>query len=169
MSFKDLYVCTKQMNLCYCIFMKFNFVLLKQISILSTLIGILAGILTLIPYLGTISFIFLLCFTAPVVIWLLVKYGCISLSNIQESIIIGVISGFVAYLAFSLIFIPVSVILINMFHFAVNYGVGIMLINASFFLLLITSIFMGIVGATINAFTGFITFYLIELINSLRK
>lgn len=146
-----------------------NLVLLRQICVLSILFGLIAGILTLIPFVGTFSFIFLICFIAPVVIWLLVKYGCISLSSMNEGIIIGAISGFVAYLAFSIIYIPISVVLMKLFHFAANYGVGIMLNNAGFFILFITSIFMGVIGATINAFTGFITFYVFEFINSLKK
>lgn len=146
-----------------------NLVLLRQICVLSVLFGLIAGILTLIPFIGIFSFMFLICFIAPVVIWLLVKYGCISLSSMNEGIIIGAISGFVAYLAFSLVFIPISVILMRVFHFAANYGVGIMLNHAGFFILSVTSIFMGVIGGTINAFTGFLTFYVIEFINSLRK
>ena len=149
--------------------MEKNLILLKQISILSVFFGAILGALTLIPYVGVVSFIFLICFIAPLVIWLLVKYNCLSLDSIKDGIIVGAISGFVAYISFSIIYVPISVILMKLFHIAANQGVGFMLENASFFLLVVISIFMGVLGATINAFTGFLSFYVIDFINSLEK
>ena len=146
-----------------------NFILLKQIAILSAFFGAVLGALTLIPYLGVISFVFLICFISPLVIWILVKYNCLSLSSIKDSVITGAISGFIAYMGFSIIYVPISVILMKLFHISANIGVGYMLGNASFFLLLILSLFMGVLGATVNAFTGFLTFYVLDFINSIEK
>ena len=149
--------------------MNINFILLKQIAILSAFFGAVLGALTLIPYLGVISFVFLICFISPLVIWILVKYNCLSLSSIKDSVITGAISGFIAYMGFSIIYVPISVILMKLFHISANVGVGYMLGNASFFLLLILSLFMGVLGATVNAFTGFLTFYVLDFINSIEK
>lgn len=149
--------------------MNINFILLKQIAILSAFFGAVLGALTLIPYLGVISFVFLTCFISPLVIWILVKYNCLSLSSIKDSVITGAISGFVAYMGFSIIYVPISVILMKLFHISANIGVGYMLGNASFFLLLVLSLFMGVLGATVNAFTGFLTFYVLDFINSIEK
>ena len=149
--------------------MKYDLNLLRQISILSAFFGAVAGVITIIPFIGTYSFIFLLCFIAPVVIWLLYKYNCIELISIKDGIITGAIAGFVAYIAFSVIYIPISIILLNIFKFSSNYGVGLMLNNAGFFLLTVTSVFLSVVSATINGFTGFITFYVLEFINSYKK
>ena len=149
--------------------MNINFILLKQIAILSAFFGAVLGALTLIPYLGVISFMFLICFISPLVIWILVKYNCLSLSSIKDSVITGAISGFIAYMGFSIIYVPISVILMKLFHISANIGVGYMLGNASFFLLLILSLFMGVLGATVNAFTGFLTFYVLDFINSIEK
>ena len=135
--------------------MNINFILLKQIAILSAFFGAVLGTLTLIPYLGVISFVFLICFISP--------------SSIKDSVITGAISGFVAYMGFSIIYVPISVILMKLFHISANIGVGYMLGNASFFLLLVLSLFMGVLGATVNAFTGFLTFYVLDFINSIEK
>ena len=139
-----------------------NYILFRQISILSLFFGAVASIFTLIPYLGTLAFIFLICFISPIVIWILYKYNCISINSTKDGIVIGGISGFISYLGFSLVFIPISLILIKLFGYSVNYGVELMLKNAGFFILTVTSIFMGVVSATVNAFTGFLSFYLIE-------
>lgn len=149
--------------------MNINYVLLRQISVLSLFFGALLGAVTLIPYVGTVSFIFLICFISPIVIWLLIKYNCLSLSSVKDSIIVGAISGFVSYLGFSIIYVPVSVVLMKFFHIAANYGVGLMLENANFFILVVISLFLGVLSATVNAFTGFLTFYVIDLVNSMRK
>lgn len=149
--------------------MEINFILLKQIAILSTFFGAVLGAITLIPYLGVISFVFLISLIAPLVIWLLVKYNCLSLSSTKDSVIVGAIAGFVAYLGFSIIYVPISVLLMKVFHLAANVGVGFMLGNATFFLLVVISLFMGVLGATINAFTGFLTFYVLDFINSIEK
>lgn len=149
--------------------MNINYVLLRQISVLSIFFGALLGAITLIPYVGTLSFIFLICFISPIVIWILVKYNCLSLSSIKDSVIVGALAGFVSYLGFSIIYVPISVVLMKFFHIAANYGVGLMLENANFFILVVISLFLGVLSATVNAFTGFLTFYVIDLVNSMRK
>ena len=111
-------------------FKTFDFTLLRQISVLSAFFGAVLGFVTLIPFIGTFSFIFLICFIAPLVIWLLIKYECLTLSSVKKSVITGAIAGFVGYLGFSVIFIPISVILMKLFHISANYGIGIMLENA---------------------------------------
>ncbi len=149
--------------------MNINYVLLRQISVLSIFFGALLGAITLIPYVGILSFIFLICFISPIVIWILVKYNCLSLSSIKDSVIVGALAGFVSYMGFSIIYVPISVILMKFFHISANYGVGLMLENANFFILVVISLFLGVLSATVNAFTGFLTFYVIDLVNSMRK
>ena len=149
--------------------MDINYVLLRQISILSVFFGAVLGAVTLIPYLGVVSFVFLLCFISPIVILLLTKYDCLSYLSTKDSIIIGAISGFVSYLGFSIIYVPISVILMKFFHIAANYGVGLMLEHASFFILVVISLFMGVLSATVNAFTGFLTFYVMDFLDVFRN
>lgn len=149
--------------------MQMDLILLRQISVLSVLFGGIIGLVTLVPYLGTVTFTFLICFIAPVVIWLLITNKCLIMEKAQDSIIVGAVSGFISFMAFSVVYIPVSVILMRFFGLASNYGVGLMLANANLFLLAVISIFMGVVGATVNAFTGFLTYYVIELINNSKN
>jgi hypothetical protein len=149
--------------------MDIDLILLKRISILSAFFGAILGFITLIPFIGTFSLVFLLCFIAPLVIWILIKYNCLSLSSIKDSIIVGAIAGAVSYLGFSIIYIPISVVLMKLFHISANYGIGLILVNANFFILVVLSLFMSVLGATVNAFTGFLTFYVIELLNSIER
>lgn len=144
--------------------MDIDYILLKRISILSAFFGFMTGLITLLPFVGIYSFVFLICFISPLVIWILIKYNCLTLTSAKHSIIIGAISGFLSYLAFSIIYIPISVLLIKFLNLSANYGIAIMLSNANFFILIVLSLFMGVLGATINAFSGFLTFCIIELL-----
>lgn len=144
--------------------MNIDLILLKRISILSILFGTILGFLTLIPFIGTFALMCLFCFVAPLVIWILIRYNCLSLSSIKDSVIVGAISGFVSYLGFSIIYIPISVILMKFFNLSANYGIGLTLMNANLFILIVLSLFMSVLGATINAFTGFLTFYVLEIV-----
>lgn len=148
--------------------MNIDYILLRQISILSVFFGALLGVITLIPFIGTFSFIFLICFIAPLVIWILIKYECLSLTSIKDSIITGALSGFISYMGFSIIFIPASILLMQFFHIASNYGIGLMLNDANAFILIVLSVFMGVLSATVNAFTGFLTFYVIDFIKNYK-
>ncbi len=148
--------------------MNINYVLLRQISILSVFFGAVLGALTLIPYIGTFSMLFLICFIAPLVIWILIKYECLSLNSIKDSIIVGSLSGFISYMGFSIVYVPISIVLMKYFHIAANYGIGLMLNDASVFILIVLSVFMGVLSATINAFTGFLTFYIIDFIKNYK-
>ncbi len=149
--------------------MNIDLILFRQISVLSLFFGAVLGLVTLIPFIGTFSLTFLICFIAPLVIWLLIKYNCISLESIKQSVVVGAIAGFVSFLGFCVIYIPVSVILMKFFGLSANYMIGVMLSNANFFILVVLSMFMGVLSATVNAFTGFLTFSIIEILNNLPK
>lgn len=146
-----------------------NHILLKQITILSAFFGALCGLITLIPFINSFSFIFLVCFIAPLVITILVKYNYLSLNSIKESVTYGSLSGFISFLAFSIIYVPITYLMMKFFNISTNYGISLMLVNANFFLLTVVSVFMAVLGATMNAFTGFLTFYIIEFLNSFNK
>ena len=146
-----------------------NWVLIRQISILSAFFGAVSGIFTIIPYVNVVSFLFVLCFIAPVVIWLLIKYNCITLDSVQKGIVTGAFSGFVSFMAFSIIYIPISYILVRYFSFSANYGIGLILKHSNLFLLITVAVFMSTLSATVNAFSGFLTYCVIDLIKSFKK
>ena len=70
-------------------------------------------------------------------------------------------------MGFSIVYVPISIVLMKYFHIAANYGIGLMLNDASVFILIVLSVFMGVLSATINAFTGFLTFYIIDFIKNI--
>ncbi len=143
--------------------------LLKLILLISAFIGGLGAVLTFIPFVGQVAFWILLCFASVIVMVFLMRTGLLELYTVQESVTIGAIVGFVSFMVFCIIYVPVVIILLKFFNYYSNYGVAVMLKAASFWIIFILSVFMAILSATINAFTGFLTFYVSEFIKTLDK
>ncbi len=149
--------------------LEMNMSLLKLISILSCFIGFVCGILSVLPYIGSLAFLILLCFSSVIVIMFLMRTGVLRLESVPESITIGGIVGFISFLAFSLVYMPLIILLVRVFHYSSNYGVAIFLGHANVFIITVCAIFLGILSATVNAFSGFLIYYITETINNLSK
>lgn len=136
--------------------------IVKIMMLLSIFLGIVSGLLTIVPYIGEIIFWLLITITAPVVVIFLTRVGLLEMVSVRQSTVIGALIGFVSFLAFSLVYIPIVVMLAKFFNYSPNLGVSMFLSNATFGLIILLSVFMGILSATINAFSGFVAYYLIE-------
>ena len=143
--------------------------ILKQISILSLFLGGALGAITSIPYIDGIAFWILMCLSAPIIILFMIKMEMLDIQTVKESIVIGSIIGFVSFIGFSIIYIPITVLLIKLFNYASNYGMAVTLSQASFLLIVVFVLFVSVLSATINAFSGFLTYYGIDLYKMLNK
>lgn len=146
-----------------------NTTILKQICLLSIFLGAALGVITIIPFIGEIAFWILMCLTAPVVLCFMIYNGSLAIQEVKESIILGSIVGFVSFIGFSIFYIPIVTLLAKVFNIYPNYGVSVALSNASFGILFILVLFMGVLSATVNAFSGFLTFYGIDLFKMFNK
>ena len=146
-----------------------NTSLLKLITTLSAVFGIVCGLLTVLPFIGGIVFFILMCFASVIIISFLMQKRVLQLESVPESITIGAIIGFVAFIGFSVIYLPLVLIAMKVFGYWVNYGVALSLANANLFVVLVVSIFMAILSATINAFTGFLLFYITEVFKNINN
>ncbi len=141
---------------------------LKIITLLSIFLGIASGLLTIIPYAGEIVFWILLVLAAPVVILFLTNQRVFEIETVRQSVVVGGLIGFVSFLAFSAVYLPAVIVLARIFNYSSNYGVSMFVSHSSFGLLVMLAVFMGVLAATINAFSGFVTYYLIEFNKSLK-
>lgn len=142
--------------------------LLKLILFISLFIGLLAGILTAVPYIGEVVFWVLLCLSAVIEMTFLIRTGLLELESVQESVTIGGIIGFVSFMAFAVVYVPVVIALLKFFKYYTNYGVAVMLGAANFWIILMFVLFMAVLSATINAFTGFLTYYISTAVSTLE-
>ena len=147
-----------------------NLLLLKQLAILSAFAGAILGFITVIPYVSAISFFVLILFLSAFVIAYLKQNDLIGLISIREGCIFGAIIGFVSFLAFAVIYTPISMILGWLIP-AYTQGFMRFFLSSfgSFVVMLLLIIFMAGISALFNAFTGLATAWVYELITGIKK
>ena len=147
-----------------------NLLLLKQLAILSAFAGAILGFVTIIPYVSALSFAILIFFLSAFILVYLKQNDLIGIINIREGCVFGAIIGFVAFIAFSIVFIPISSLLGLIFK---TYSLDVLsfFMNdfGSFVVLILLIISTAGLAALFNGFTGLITAYIYELISGVKK
>ena len=147
-----------------------NLLLLKQLSILSAFAGAILGFITIIPYVSFISFMLLILCLSAFVLAYLKQNELIGIISVREGCIFGAVIGFVSFLAFAVVFTPISMLLGWLIP---SYTQGFMRFFlgsfVSFIVMIFLIIFMGGISALFNAFSGLVTAYVYELITGIKK
>ena len=147
-----------------------NLLLLKQLSILSAFAGAILGFITIIPYVSFISFMLLILCLSAFVLAYLKQNELIGIISVREGCIFGAVIGFVSFLAFAVVFTPISMLLGWLIP---SYTQGFMRFFlgrfGSFIVMIFLIIFMCGISALFNAFSGLVTAYVYELITGVKK
>ena len=147
-----------------------NLLLLKQLSILGLLAGAFVGIIATIPFLFWICILVTMFWISAFVLTYLKQQDLIGIINIREGSIFGAVIGFVSFIAFSIVFIPISSLLGIIFK---SYSLDVLgfFMNdfGSFIVLVLLIISTAGLAALFNGFTGLITAYVYELISGIKK
>ncbi len=146
-----------------------NKFLIKDIIILSLIFGAIAGLLAPIPVIGMVMLLTVLIFAAPLVIVYLIMAGQLDLTTPKDSIITGAIIGFSANLSFSVFYAVIMAILAAGFNLTTNFFLSAMILNSPIWLILVFVIFIGVLFAVTNAFSGFATYYIINFIRDMYE
>lgn len=146
-----------------------NLTLLKQIGVLSAVLGAILGVITLIPFIGSIAFIALMCLASAIIIILMVKYDVLEMLSVKEGLTLGAIIGFISFIAFAVVYLPCVAILGKVFKLYSFYGISLIMSVGSLGVIIMLTIFVAVLSAVINAFTAFLTFYGIDLYNNMKK
>ena len=148
-----------------------NILLLKQVALFSALIGGAIGVITLIPFVGTLSFLTLILFLSAIIIVYLKKHDLIGIIDMKEGAILGAVIGFASFVAFFVVFTPLSILI---GFIAKGYYVGHLLRIffenfGGFFVMIMLLFFLALISALMNAFSGLTTAYVYELLSGLKK
>ena len=147
-----------------------NLLLLKQLSILSAFAGAILGLVTVIPYLSLLSFLILIFCLSAFILTYLKQNDLIGIISIREGCIFGAVIGFVSFMAFSVVYTPISMLfgwLIPAYtqgflrFFLTSFG--------SFVVMILLMILMAGISALFNGFAGLVTAYVYELITGIKK
>lgn len=147
-----------------------NLLLLKQLSILSAFAGAILGLITIIPYVSMISFwILILCLSAFILAYLK-QNDLIGIISVREGCIFGAVIGFVSFIAFSIVYAPISMIIGALIP---SYTQGFLRFFMSSFgsvvVMILIMILMAGISALFNGFAGLVTAYVYELISGVKK
>ena len=77
--------------------------------------------------------------------------------------------GFCTNFSFSAVYAVLMVILAKGFQYTTNYFLTAMITNSPVWLLFVFIIFIGVLCAVTNAFTGFLTYYVINFIRDIYE
>lgn len=136
--------------------------LARRIVILSALLGLILGVVSIIPIVVKVAVTILMtCASVPVMMTLR-KYGVFEVTSVKECILAGALSGFISYMVFSAVFLPLVFVL--SYFFAIGYlgGLVLMLKLSSIGLILMFSIFISVVSVIFNAFSSLLYYYIIS-------
>lgn len=139
--------------------MEIKKLLLKQMSMLSSVLGLILGVLTVIPFICNFSFFALIVLAAPLVLIYMKKLDMIGLLDIRQGAMYGAVIGFISFIAFSVSFVPLATIIGFIYKGSYYLGVSL-LFRSGFFVLIMMVFFVAILAALMNAFSGLVTVYL---------
>lgn len=146
-----------------------NELLLKQIAMLSAITGGALGILSLIPYVNIFSFsLLIICLSSAILVYMK-KENLIGIFDLKEGGIFGGIIGFFSFLAFSIIFIPLDMLLSFIFRGYNSFLPFFFNSFGSFIVLVMLIFFLALLSALMNGFAGLTTAYVYELLSGIKK
>lgn len=147
-----------------------NLLLLKQLAILSAFAGAILGFVTVIPYVSMFSFLILILFLSAFILAYLKQNDLIGIISIREGCIFGAIIGFVSFMAFSVIYTPISMLLGWLIPaYTQGFLRFFMTSFGSFVVMILLIILMAGISALFNGFAGLVTAWVYELISGVKK
>ena len=138
--------------------MEIKQLLLKQMGMLSSVLGLVLGVITIIPVICNFSFFALIVLSAPIILVYMKKLDMIGILDIRQGAMYGAIIGFISFVAFSVSFVPLATIIGFIYKGSYYLGVSL-LFRTGFFVLIMMVFFVALLAALMNAFSGLVTIY----------
>ncbi len=132
--------------------------LFKQMSILSGLLGLILGVLTVLPVICNLSFFALFILAAPIIMIYMKKMQMMGILDIKQGAMYGAIIGFISFLGFSISFVPLAGIIGLIYKGSFYLSISLLL-RSGFFVLIMLIFFVALLSAIMNAFSGLVTMY----------
>lgn len=131
--------------------------LFKIIAVCSFILGAILGVFPLIPPLIGISFFVVMFGIAPFMLIYLKRLNILKSIELEQSLVVGAISGAVAILGFATVYFPIAFILQLIFKIQSFIWIKVLFVNIGFLIPMI--ILIALTSALLNAFSGFLTAY----------
>ena len=119
--------------------MEIKQLLLKQMGMLSSVLGLVLGVITIIPFICNFSFFALIVLSAPIILVYMKKLDMIGILDIRQGAMYGAIIGFISFVAFSVSFVPLATIIGFIYKGSYYLGVSLLFRTGFFVLIMITT------------------------------
>lgn len=136
-----------------------NELLMKRIAFLSAILGLIAGVITVIPFISSLSFLALMVFAAVIVLIYMKKKNFIGYIEPKEGSIYGAIIGFISFIGFCVSFLPLATIIGLIYKGSFYLGISL-IVRSGIFVIILMVLFVAMLSALINAFSGLVTAYI---------
>ena len=136
-----------------------NKIFLKKMLILSALLGLILGVITIVPFICSFSFFVLMVLSAPILLVYLKKMNLIGYVDPKQGSILGAIIGFASFLGFSVVFVPLATIIGLLYKASFYLGISL-LFRSGIFVTIMMVFFVAILAALMNAFSGMAATYI---------
>lgn len=147
-----------------------NVLLLKQICLLSALVGLGVGIITIIPFIGSIAFMSYFLLIAAFLIVYLKRNGILGDLTIKEGGIIGSVVGVSSFLGFCVTYVPLIIIKQFIFYDFIGKMIAASFTSILTFIgLLFMILFTALLCGLMNCFSGAVTVYVYKILSELNK
>jgi len=149
-----------------------NKFLLKEMSILSLILGLICGVAVMLPFMGTLVLLFLLFLSSVTVYFYMKKKNELGLFEPKEAAMYGAVIGFIAFVGFSLTMVPVALLLsikssFSWFSFIKQiFTFGF--INGGLLLFMLVG-FMAVMSGIFNAFSSMLAVFAMQAIEGTNK
>ena len=144
-------------------------VTIRNIIVLSLLVGSILGLLAVIPHIGLLAMLVSVLISAPIVMVYLIMDGKFDLTTIKDSIITGALIGAISGVAFSVVYSILIALLSVVFHYSSNLVLSYIITKSYAWIYLSMIIFIGVLYAFMNAFSGFLTYYIINFMRDVYE
>jgi hypothetical protein len=147
-----------------------NFLIVKQVSILSFILGLGIGILLLLPIINLFVFIFAMFLIGGAIVLFLKKYNMIGIIDIKEGAIIGALSGFASFLGLSASYLPISSLLSLIFsRYTGGFFTQFLSSIEGFIIGIMLVIFSALMSGLLNSFSGLVVVWFDEFVSGIKK
>lgn len=147
-----------------------NILLLKQIGLFSVLIGLIIGVITPVPIIGSFIFTLYIIGLSACIIVYLKKNNILGAITVKEGGIIGAVIGFTSFIAVACVFIPISILCGFLFHDFLGRFIADCFTGGLSFILLVFLVFLfALLCALMNGFTGAVTAYVYQVLAEIQQ
>ena len=149
-----------------------NKILIKEMGILSLILGLVCGVLVLVPFIDIFVILILLFLSSVIVYLYMKKKNALGLFEPKEAAMYGAVIGFVSFLGFCATMLPLTFSLSFLFKKSwfsfVHQIFSLGMINGIVFLVMLV-LFIAAMSAMFNAFSAMLAILAVQAFEGTNK